>query len=211
MKLFSDTNINYIIKFTLLCIVSVTVVIYQEEVIAVQIENNTIHINNKHMSINSDGSSLSELLKYLQKKTQIDFVIQEQLLNLKIYAQFISLPIEEALKKLFKGKNVSFIFDSQNGIEKVVVFDDRIPEKEIVVLISQFPEPQQQDDADISGPYPDMSKVGETMITEPAPEADTLEEAMNITSFPRTADAVMAMRALGVEPLPNSSNKRGHF
>lgn len=202
MKLSSHTNTNTknTKKVVLLWIAVILTVFSPQGVIATQTESKIIGIDRNNLSVNSAGRTLAELLNILRKNTGIDFTIQEQLMHHRIYVKFSSLPMDEALKKIFKGKNVSFIYGSQDAIEQVVVFDDHIQQEETVMLLSQFREHPQHDEAEIFGPYPELSEPGETMITEPAPVAATLEEAMNITSSPQTAEAVSAMRALGVAP-----------
>lgn len=205
MNLSTQASAMKRIHFTLLCIATVLMTFCSEEVIAVQTESNIIQVAEQSMAVNSNGSSLSELLNIIQKKTRIDMAVQEHLLNDRIYVQFSFLPIDEALKKMLRGKNVSFIYDAQNGLESVVVFDKYNQQRETDIGFSHFPGLLGQDDIEIFGPYPQISEEVEPMITEPAPEAQSLEEAMNIRSAPQTAEVVRAMRALGV-PVASSTS-----
>lgn len=200
MKISSHAIAKNLIKCTLLCLATILATTYSAEVMAVQTESNIIRVIEHNMSIKSKGNTLSELLYIIQKNTRIEFSIQEHLLQDRIYMQFSYLPMDEALKKMLKGKNVSFIYGSQNALEKVVVFDKHNQQQKTDMPFSHFPGLLRQDDIEIFGPYPQESEMVEPMITEPAPEAQSLEEAMNITSPPQTAEVERAMRALGIPP-----------
>lgn len=86
---------------------------------------NTIYLQIKGnaMSAALKNISLEEIFNKIKQKKEIEVIANTNLLKDKISLNFKNLSFQEGLKRILKGKNVSFIFNKKSELIKIMIFD----------------------------------------------------------------------------------------
>jgi hypothetical protein len=80
-----------------------------------------VEFSNDRLTVNADHTPLGVLLKAIQEKTGIEFVVADEQSKGIITAQLGPLPVEEVVRRVLSGINHSFLLNAENRLMKVII------------------------------------------------------------------------------------------
>ncbi len=105
-----------------------------------------------NVTITAQGEVLIDIIDEVYKQTGYKIDVKKDWETLPVRGEYVQVPLERFLTRIFKGSNVSIISDSQNKIYYVRLFGERINSKNIgstfepeVVDIHQLNEEQKKE------------------------------------------------------------------
>jgi type II secretory pathway component GspD/PulD (secretin) len=80
---------------------------------------------NHNLSVSIKNSPLEYVLEQVAKKTGVEFVFDKKMSEDEIKVEFMSLPVEKAIRRILNRFNYAIIYASNGAILKVVITGNR--------------------------------------------------------------------------------------